>query len=352
MVGFYWSRRGFEAGLPTSLPISKEMSYFLGLYCAEGSSTSKGLVALSFNSNERDTLAEDARVLLNSLFGLEASVDLNEEKHVCVVRVGSKTLAKVLTKLCGKGAQNKKVPWDLIGPYRSEFLRGLFAGDGCIDRLRKKVVLGMTAYDCIFGAQSLLWGLGVFPSVSHSESSDRKPTWTIVLQGENYSLFMGLAFNEQVVNGERIFGNDAFVYRKLQAVEQLEDVVVVYNLETTGSHSYIANGLSVHNCQYCGERFTMRDLNYDHVVPRKQGGVTTWENIATCCYPCNERKAGRTPEQAGMKLLRKPARPHALPLHAVFIEAGRIPPVWEPYLDWAKAQPHGNGFYLVTSNAA
>jgi 5-methylcytosine-specific restriction endonuclease McrA len=105
-------------------------------------------------------------------------------------------------------------------------------------------------------------------------------------------------------------------------------------------------------CQYCGERFTMRDLNYDHVVPRKQGGVTTWENIATCCYPCNERKAGRTPEQAGMKLLRKPARPHALPLHAVFIEAGRIPPVWEPYLDWAKAQPHGNGYYLVTSNAA
>jgi hypothetical protein len=93
-------------------------------------------------------------------------------------------------------------------------------------------------------------------------------------------------------------------------------------------------------------------LNYDHVIPRKQGGETTWLNIATACYPCNEKKAGRTPEQAGMKLLRKPARPHALPLHAVFIEARKIPPVWEPYLDWAKAQPHGNGYYLVTSNAA
>lgn len=105
-------------------------------------------------------------------------------------------------------------------------------------------------------------------------------------------------------------------------------------------------------CQYCGERKVMRELNYDHVIPRKQGGKTTWENIVTCCYGCNERKGGRTPEQAGMHLLRKPAKPHSLPLHAVFIDGGKIPPAWAPYLDWAKAQPHGTGFYLVGSSAA
>lgn len=105
-------------------------------------------------------------------------------------------------------------------------------------------------------------------------------------------------------------------------------------------------------CQYCGTRKSMRELNYDHVVPRKQGGRTTWDNIVTCCYPCNEMKAGRTPEQAGMKLIRKPAKPHVLPLHAVYLESNKIPSVWEPYLDLKHAQQHGNGYYLVGSWAA
>ncbi|MBI5535781.1 MAG: HNH endonuclease [Deltaproteobacteria bacterium] len=105
-------------------------------------------------------------------------------------------------------------------------------------------------------------------------------------------------------------------------------------------------------CQYCGGRFAMNELNYDHVVPRKQGGKTNWENIVTSCYPCNARKAGRTPEQAGMKLLRRPARPHALPLHAVYIAATTIPEPWKPYLDLSKAQKHGAGFFLVAHHAA
>jgi len=105
-------------------------------------------------------------------------------------------------------------------------------------------------------------------------------------------------------------------------------------------------------CQYCGDRKNMRELNYDHVLPRKQGGKTVWENIATCCYPCNDRKGSRTPEQAKMTLIRKPAKPHSLPLHAVFINSGEIPEAWAPYLDLSKAQKHGDGFYMVGHSAA
>jgi 5-methylcytosine-specific restriction endonuclease McrA len=105
-------------------------------------------------------------------------------------------------------------------------------------------------------------------------------------------------------------------------------------------------------CCYCGGRFTMKELNYDHVLPRRLGGRTVWENIVTSCYGCNSRKAGRTPEQAGMKLLRRPARPHSLPLHSVFIDGSNIPDAWRPYLNLQSAQKHGNGFYLVNANAA
>jgi 5-methylcytosine-specific restriction endonuclease McrA len=62
-------------------------------------------------------------------------------------------------------------------------------------------------------------------------------------------------------------------------------------------------------CQYCGARRPRPGLNLDHVVPRSQGGRTTWENVVCCCYECNLRKGGRTPAQAGMRLRRAPTRP-------------------------------------------
>jgi len=84
----------------------------------------------------------------------------------------------------------------------------------------------------------------------------------------------------------------------------------------------------------------MKDLNYDHVVPRKQGGLTVWENIVTSCYPCNGRKAGRTPQQAGMKLLRQPTRPKVLPLAMPLIPKANRPDIWEFYLN-TQAALHG-----------
>ena len=84
-------------------------------------------------------------------------------------------------------------------------------------------------------------------------------------------------------------------------------------------------------CQYCGARRPLRELNYDHVVPRVQGGKTVWENIVTSCYDCNSRKRGRTPEQAGMRLLRAPVKPKALPMTTIIPREGKHPPVWSDY---------------------
>lgn len=85
-------------------------------------------------------------------------------------------------------------------------------------------------------------------------------------------------------------------------------------------------------CQYCGKRLPMRELNYDHVKPRIQGGKTVWENIVTSCYPCNDKKAGRTPEQAGMRLLKKPFRPKTLPMTTPALSVQHIPDSWRFYL--------------------
>jgi 5-methylcytosine-specific restriction endonuclease McrA len=62
-------------------------------------------------------------------------------------------------------------------------------------------------------------------------------------------------------------------------------------------------------CQYCGRVFDRKDLNLDHVIPHDRGGPTTWENIVCSCVECNTQKANRTPQEAGIHLVRKPKRP-------------------------------------------
>jgi 5-methylcytosine-specific restriction endonuclease McrA len=84
-------------------------------------------------------------------------------------------------------------------------------------------------------------------------------------------------------------------------------------------------------CQYCGRRFPRTELNLDHVVPRSRGGQSTWENIVCSCHHCNRRKGGRTPDEASMKLVRRPQRPQWTPFSAEMFSLRRYRE-WMPFL--------------------
>jgi 5-methylcytosine-specific restriction endonuclease McrA len=71
-----------------------------------------------------------------------------------------------------------------------------------------------------------------------------------------------------------------------------------------------------YTCQYCGCQPGGEELTIDHVVPRSQGGQSTWDNCVLACVACNKRKADRTPQQARMKLRTQPVRPRWSPLYA------------------------------------
>ena len=69
-------------------------------------------------------------------------------------------------------------------------------------------------------------------------------------------------------------------------------------------------------CQYCGNQPGTDELTIDHVIPRAQGGVSTWDNCVLACMECNKAKADRTPQQAGMMIRTDPVRPKWKPLYA------------------------------------
>ncbi len=70
-----------------------------------------------------------------------------------------------------------------------------------------------------------------------------------------------------------------------------------------------------HLCMYCGVHFSSVDLSREHITPISRGGSDTWNNVVTACRRCNNHKAGRTPEEAGMELLAVPFTP----THAEYI---------------------------------
>ncbi len=70
-----------------------------------------------------------------------------------------------------------------------------------------------------------------------------------------------------------------------------------------------------YTCQYCGVQPGAESITIDHVLPRSQGGASTWINCVAACVECNTRKSDRTPDQAGMRLRRRPVRPDWKPFY-------------------------------------
>lgn len=89
-----------------------------------------------------------------------------------------------------------------------------------------------------------------------------------------------------------------------------------------------------YRCQYCLAHCDTNELTYDHVIPRAQGGQTVWTNIVSCCYDCNSKKGGRTPQQARMKLNKQPVRPKAVPQMQFAFLGKSVPEQWRDFIYW------------------
>jgi 5-methylcytosine-specific restriction endonuclease McrA len=86
-----------------------------------------------------------------------------------------------------------------------------------------------------------------------------------------------------------------------------------------------------YSCQYCGS--TSKDLTIDHVIPKRHGGKSTWENLVCCCRKCNMKKSDKLLHQANMRLARPPRRPRYVPyISLTKYLIGRKNEVWRNYL--------------------
>jgi 5-methylcytosine-specific restriction endonuclease McrA len=132
---------------------------------------------------------------------------------------------------------------------------------------------------------------------------------------------------EVVENGRGYFSASSGSY-------EIPSVIRLIYLVRRQSHPRKMTKMEIFNrdkytCQYCGREG--RELTLDHVMPRRLNGQHTWENIVAACIPCNRKKAGRTPTEAGMPLLRAPRAPGNIGFYVPF-QYLRARSEWEKYL--------------------
>jgi 5-methylcytosine-specific restriction endonuclease McrA len=109
------------------------------------------------------------------------------------------------------------------------------------------------------------------------------------------------------------------------------DRVKTTGVRLTKRNIFIRDG---HTCQYTGKKVKLDDADIDHVIPKSRGGASTWDNMVVCSKEINRQKANRTPEEAGLKLLKQPHRPT---YSRVMIDPRmNVPKSWEKFLSHLK----------------
>jgi 5-methylcytosine-specific restriction endonuclease McrA len=83
-------------------------------------------------------------------------------------------------------------------------------------------------------------------------------------------------------------------------------------------------------CQYSNEKLSMDDGTMDHIIPRSRGGQTSWDNVVLCSVEMNTKKGNRTPQEAGMSLLKVPKKPFWNPIFTYYVK--EIHPSWKRFL--------------------
>ena len=116
-------------------------------------------------------------------------------------------------------------------------------------------------------------------------------------------LYKGKATLHTAVEGE-YFGP----FPVPQALELVRYVYAKWMYRTTGEAQYSKRGVLRRDnatCAYCGGHAT----TVDHVIPKHTGASLTWNNAVAACFSCNQKKGGKSPKEAGMKLRFLPRTP-------------------------------------------
>jgi hypothetical protein len=253
----YFAKKGFFPFTPsTEIEIDEDLMYFLGFYVAEGSgdAPSRKSRGVCFSLHEREKeVAEKLLSIASSKFGLNGSIEKSKKKgsKSIAVIIHSAVLSRWLHEICGRYSDYKKTPnfiWELDSRLQKEYLNAFLAGDGHLDKENRESS-GITSRQLAEEIYILALLNGYFPSIRFKESYVSKEgqkhsdswyiQWLVSAEGEG---------KDCPTYWRERFATSDYLFMKVKKIEIKEEICAVYDISVDSVHSFVGNGILVHNC--------------------------------------------------------------------------------------------------------
>ncbi len=219
--------------------LDEDVAWLLGLYTAEGSNAAGRALVLSLGTHEKDLISQ-ARLVLVDKFGLHVGIE-ELSSNSTNLRVSSTVLGEVFGELCGRGAKNKHVPYLILQASRKikrAYLAGLLAGDGHVYSEQAQTI-ATASLRLAEDLTMLLLDIGYAPLFYK--------TTRVLVSGRIVPQYLLSYGDNKHKRGYSWIRRRHALYR-IRKIETVPFNGKVYNLEVAGSNSFVANGISTHNC--------------------------------------------------------------------------------------------------------
>lgn len=329
------------------IKLNKDFGKLIGCFLSEGSISGNN-IEFSFHINETE-YQSDVIELVKKVLGLQCYIDKEESKNLVKVRFGSTIFKKFLLETIYKDGDKQHNFFMNDLSYLQGVLSGVIHGDAHINEAHKRVALMMDRPELIKDLYYCSLAVGLNPTISKVRyRKDGRLYQELHYNAYEYNKLLEICNLQKETYSTKYKSTDLLrlndrVISKVTHIETSHIEETVYDLQISGSHTFVAEGVCVHNCQYCGlkmgqkhlglhKKLEVGDLTLDHIFPSSRGGKTIPENLVTSCKPCNQRKADRTPEEARMPLL---TSQNLLKVHLdkiLMCNYAESSPQWQKYL--------------------
>ena len=247
--------------IKNKLIIDSDFLRLLGYYASEGDIDGTDCVRFTFSAKEIN-YAKDVLGIINKKFGLSSRIERSNHGNWINVKFHSYTLTKFFANLMGNGFNTKFVPkWILTLPHEKQkgFIIGAFRGDSTLflNRHVHNARLVMCNYNLVYAAWVILLRIGKIPRLYYEKIPKLGKTipYCCTINASDSADLIEEIFNSNInsptqMNMQRktalILGDRIFL--PIKDSKFIDEDTMVYNFEVEGEHTYVANGVAVHNC--------------------------------------------------------------------------------------------------------
>lgn len=262
----YYTRRESNFGpdineIPTKIRVDEKFLKLIGYYIAQGSSH-RAYIRFSLGDHEK-SFAKEIKTLIRDLFGIKTSIHKRKGGRTGLeISACNSKLSNIFENLCGKGTENKHIPFELqyLPPEKQKIiLDAIWKGDrtqGEVPKCKRKryyKVIGTTSLILAEQLRDILLRLKITPGFySQEEKVDKKgvhhkKSFQIEWQ-ENYILHFTYFYKDPE-------NNVLYWALPIKEIKKRYFEGDVYNLTVAKDHSYVATNFVVGNCGKGGDIF-------------------------------------------------------------------------------------------------